>query len=323
MSALRAVFGAKSIGAMRPISGGVSGAPILRFEVGGRAYVLRLEPERIALHHRERHFACMASAAAAGAAPAVHYTDAATGVAIMDCIAGQPLTDYPGGPAALVRGLGALIARVQTSAPFPVAGDFPQSIETMLTALNASGLFVPNALDRHAEGLARIRSALPWDTPALVSSHNDPNPRNILFDGNRLWLIDWELACRNDPLVDIAILTFDLAETTELEDTLLAAALGRPADRALRARLAVIKLLTRLFYGCIVLENFMHSPRDAPDEKLDEYRQSSFRAAIASGQLAAGSQDVAYAFGKMSLTEFANGITASGFDTLLQIVKQS
>jgi thiamine kinase-like enzyme len=38
-----------------------------------------------------------------------------------------------------------------------------------------------------------------------VSSHNDSIPSNILFDGDRLWLIDWESAYRNDPLVDVAI----------------------------------------------------------------------------------------------------------------------
>jgi hypothetical protein len=40
---------------------------------------------------------------------------------------------------------------------------------------------------------------------APVSSHNDPVPANILFDGRRPWLIDWEWAYRNDPLVDVAI----------------------------------------------------------------------------------------------------------------------
>ncbi len=320
--ALRAVFGSKPFGDMTTIVGGVSGAPILRFDVDDRPYVLRLEPERIALQHRQRGFTCMASAAAAGAAPPVHYAHAETGVVIMDYIAGRPLSEYPGGPAALVRGLGALITRVQASEPFPEAGDFPQMIQTMLAALNRSGLFAPNRLDRHADGLARIADALPWDASRLLSSHNDPNPRNILFDGERLWLVDWELAFRNDPLVDIAILTLDLAETPELEEALLAAAFGRPAGRALRARLSIIRLLTRLFYGCVVLENFAHAPRAAPDENLAEYTQASFRAAIASRKLASGSQEVAYAFGKMSLAEFCDGVSAPGFDESLNAVKQ-
>jgi len=317
------VFGRQTIEAMQPISGGVSGALILRFRVHGQPYVLRLEPERIALHDRRRHFECMASAAEAGAAPRVHFTDAAHGVAIMDCVVARPLAEYPGGQANLARELGTLVARVQSSKPFPAVGLYPQIIGTMLTTLNSSGLFAPHWLDPHADGLARIQIRLQWNSSSLVPAHNDPNPRNILFDGKRLWLIDWELAFQNDPLVDVAILSAELAESRALEDALLAAAFGKPANRETRARLAIIRLLTRLFYGCIVLETFMHAPRTAPDENPDEYTPQSFRAAIANGRLASGSQDVAYAFGKMSLTAFSNGIRSPGFDELLKTAEQA
>jgi hypothetical protein len=319
--ALRAIFGTKPIGAMRPVAGGVSGASILRFDVEGRAYVMRLEPERIALNHRQRNFDCMTSAAEAGAAPPVHYTDAMHGVAIMDCIAARPLDEYEGGPIGLARGLGALTGRLQAATPFPMLGDYPQIIGTMLKALTATGLFAPHSLDRHAEGLALIQAALPWDASSLVSTHNDPNPRNILFDGQRLWLVDWELAFRNDPLVDIAILTSELAGTPEMEDALLTAAFGKSADRSLRARLALIRLLTRLFYGCVVLENFMNAPRWGPDEYLDEYTPASFRAAVANGELASGSPEVAYAFGKMSLVAFSVGVKKPEFNLALAMVK--
>ena len=53
-SALRSTFGAREIGGFRPISGGVSGAQILRFEVADRTYVLRIEPERVAFQDRQR-----------------------------------------------------------------------------------------------------------------------------------------------------------------------------------------------------------------------------------------------------------------------------
>jgi len=68
-----------------------------------------------------------------------------------------------------------------------------------------TGLFAPGALDPYTERLERIREAYLWVPTISVSSHNDPVPRNVLFDGERLWLIDWESAYRNDPLVDVAI----------------------------------------------------------------------------------------------------------------------
>lgn len=318
-SALRATFGTGALSGFRPISGGVSGAQILHFEARGQAYILRVEPERVALHDRRRGFACMAQAAAAGVAPSVRYADPTAGVAIMDFVAGQPLAEHPGGSVGVVRELAGLITQVQTATQFPIIGDYPEMIAAMLASLSGSGLFPPGALEPHAQGLARIRAALPWDAASLVSSHNDPNPRNILFDGGRLWLIDWELAFRNDRLVDLAILTTDLAQAPELEAALLEAALGQAPDRHLRARLQVMRLLTRLSYGCVVLEGFAGS---AVDPSLEAFTPADFRAAVVDGRLASGSPQTAYAFGKMSLAAFLSGIAAPGFDEVLQVVSQ-
>ncbi len=319
--AFKSVFGSGTPGDARPIVGGVSGAQILRFEVDDRPYVLRLEPERIALNHRQRGFIAMVSAAAAGAAPPVRFADAATGVAIMDFIAGRPLSEHPGGPAGMAVALGSLIARVQGTARFPSLGVYPEMIGDKLAALSASGLFAPGQLNAHAEGLARIRAELPWDAASLVSSHNDPNPRNILFNGDRAWLIDWELAFLNDPVVDVAILTTELMEPQELQDILFEAAFGRAPDRVSRARLSVVRLLTRLFYGCIVLENFTAAPRPDLDASLGRLRPASFRAAVADGRLASGAPETAYAFAKMSLAAFIDGLAAPGFDDALAMVR--
>jgi aminoglycoside phosphotransferase (APT) family kinase protein len=321
-AALRATFGTRAVPDFQPISGGVSGALIGRFDVREQTYVLRIEPERVALHDRQRGFASMVAAAAAGAAPPVHYCDPATGVAIMDFVSGRPLSEHPGGAVGLARALGALISRVQATPPFPMLGSYPEVIGSVLGALRKSHFFAPGQLDPHTEGLARIFAALPWDTSSLVSCHNDPNPRNILFDGERLWLIDWELAFRNDPLVDVAILTTELVEAPELEDILLEAAFGRMPDRRLRARLSVIRLLTRLFYGGIVLDSLVGTLRFAPDIGLAASAPAAFRAAVAEGRLASGTPETAYAFGKMSLAAFIDGLAAPGFDEVLRLAAQ-
>jgi aminoglycoside phosphotransferase (APT) family kinase protein len=284
--AVRTVSGARSLGAAHPISGGVSGALIVRFEVDGRRFVLRVEPDRVALQDRTRGYACMTAAAAQGAAPGVHHADPVTGVAIMDFVSGQPLSTYPGGPAALVKALGALIAKVQGAGPFPSFGDFPSTIGRLLTSLADSPLVALDRLAPYAEGLERIRSALTWDAASMVSSHNDPNPRNLLFDGARLWLIDWELAFRNDPLVDVAILSTEFAPTPELEDVLLAATFGAAPDRGLRARLHIIRLLTRLFYGCIVLDSLREAPRSTLGADDVALTPDGFREAVADGRRA-------------------------------------
>ncbi len=223
----------------------------------------------------------------------------------------------------LVKELGALVAKVQAAPLFPSLGDYPEAIGDLLTGLKTSPLLTPGELARYAEGLALIRSALPWDSLSLVSSHNDPNPRNILFDGERLWLIDWELGFRNDPLVDLAILTTEFAETVDLEDVLLEAALGVAPDRRLRARLNVIRLLTRLFYGCIVLDSLGGAPCLAQPPVGAAFTPAEFRNAVADGKLASGTPDTAYAFARMSLAAFLDGIGAPAFRDALKLVEMS
>ena len=118
-SALRTLFGKRVIRNLQPVKGGVSGALIFRFDIRGRPYVLRIEPERVALQDRQRGFSCMASAAAAGAAPPVHFSDPATGIAIMDFVESRALSEHPDGGAGIARDLGLLVRRLQGTPPFP------------------------------------------------------------------------------------------------------------------------------------------------------------------------------------------------------------
>jgi thiamine kinase-like enzyme len=316
-AALRSVFAAAAVGDARPISGGVSGALIYRIEVRSRPYVLRIEPERIALADRQRGFACMSSAAAAGFAPRVHFADPAMGVAIMDFVASRPLSEHPGGAEGLARALGELVRGVQASEPFPASGAYPVLIAKLLDGLQGSTLAGPGEFERHVEGLESIRAALAWSASSMVPAHNDPNPRNLLFDGERLWLIDWELGFRNDPLVDVAILTTELARPPALQDILLEAAFGRPPDRAQRARLETIRLLTRLFYGCVVLDGLRGTLTSDPRPDLPTFSPSGFAAAVADGRLTSGTPETAYAFARMSLAAFADGVSAPDFDGML------
>src|SRR5262249_23246328 len=39
---------------------------------------------------------------------------------------------------------------------------------------------------------------------ATVLSHNDVNPSNVVYDGGRVLLFDWDAAAPNDPLYDLA-----------------------------------------------------------------------------------------------------------------------
>jgi hypothetical protein len=265
----------------------------------------------------------MQAAADAGIAPPVHHADPAAGVAIVDFVQQRPLSEYSGGATRLVRDLGDLVARLQAIPAFPPVRGYPAVVGQLFDQLLASGMFAPGLLDRHRDGLERICQACPWDGEALVSSHNDLNPTNILFDGERLWLIDWETAFRNDPLVDVATLTIFLAAAPELEAVLLRSWLGRDPDRRLRARLAVVRQLVRLFFGCAASLNAANTlTAIMPATDLSAPTRAQFEEAVAQGRILVGSPEGQRKVGTIALASFLATLAAPGFDEALAVVRQ-
>jgi Ser/Thr protein kinase RdoA (MazF antagonist) len=182
-------------------------------------------------------------------------------------------------------------------------------------------VFATGLLDPHAEGLARILEVYRWEPNARVSSHNDPNPQNVLFDGERLWLVDWETAYRNDPLVDVAVLAQNLAPTPETEDALLAAWLGHAPDRVLRARLILMRALVRFYYAGLVLGLAAAAPRAAPDTDLTPLTQAELGAAVAQGRLKLGTPEAMHALGKMFLAAFLAAVHEPGLEEALRVAR--
>jgi aminoglycoside phosphotransferase (APT) family kinase protein len=312
-SALAAAFGSAPIDAIAPIAGGASTASTFRLEAGGRRYLLRVEGEPSPLRNPHQYVS-MRIAAEAGIAPAIHYIDEAARIAVIDFIEQQPLKTYPGGPRALAQALGELFSRVQATPAFPDFVNYPDIVARLFAHVRRTGLFATGLLDAHVERLELVRKAYDEGSTRLVSSHNDSIPSNILFDGDRLWLIDWESAYRNDPLVDAAIVSDSFAFSPELQDILLRAWFGRAPDNALRARLELIHALTRLYYAGVLLSASAAASWVTGATDLSAPTLPEFRLAIREGRLKSGAPETKHILGKMFLASFLSGVAPPGFD---------
>jgi aminoglycoside phosphotransferase (APT) family kinase protein len=278
-AALADAFGAAAVAAVTALAVGASAGAILRVETGGRSYLLRVEGPRSPLRYPDQYKA-LRMAAEAGLAPRVHYVDEGAGVAVTDFIETHPLRDFPGGPRALVLAVAELLRRLHGSPVFPAFVPYAETV-----------------LDRHVEHLERLRASYDWDPAQAVSCHNDSLPSNILFDGKRLWLVDWESAYPNDPLVDIAIQLDNIARGPEIEEVLLQAWLGRAPEAGVRDRLAQARALNRLYYAGVLLSASAAMPRVAPDGDLE---------------VPAGAPLTAHTRGKIYLKGFLTGDAVPG-----------
>ncbi|MGB8326966.1 MAG: phosphotransferase [Steroidobacteraceae bacterium] len=88
----------------------------------------------------------------------------------------------------------------------------------------------------------------------LVFGHNDLLAANLIDDGKRLWLIDWDYAGFNTPLFDLANLASNNALDEKLETLLIESYFGGPVDAACRRGIATMKcasLLREALWGAV------------------------------------------------------------------------
>jgi Ser/Thr protein kinase RdoA (MazF antagonist) len=318
-AALREAFGDGGVSSVVPVTGGASGALTYRAETARGPHLLRIETIRGPLRNPHQT-TCLLAAADAGIAPPVRHADDAAGTLVMAWIDQRPIADHPGGPVATAREAGQLIRRLHELDRFPSNGDHLENLTRLAGLLPASGRVAPGLLDRHREALDQIVAAYPWDPSTFVSCHNDPNQSNLLSDGERLWLVDWETAGANDPMIDLASLCAHLAPTSpDLRDELLAAWLGRAPDEEVHAKLVLASQLGRVWAGLLLLM-IVTDPATPVHHDLTPITIEELMADLASGAMAAGEPSTTIAFAKISLEAFLQGMddpaTAEAISTL-------
>ena len=101
---------------------------------------------------------------------------------------------------------------------------------------------------------AQVAAVYPCHDSDMVSSHNDLfKPDNILFDGHRVWLVDWEAAFLNDRYADLAVVA-NLVVTNEAEERVyLQEYFGPAPDPYQLARFFLMQQVAHLFYAMAFL----------------------------------------------------------------------
>jgi aminoglycoside phosphotransferase (APT) family kinase protein len=250
--ALQAAFGVTAFEEIRPMAEGNSTTLKFRIVVEGSAYLLRIILRK---DDPTRHFANATAAAGAGVAPRVRYASVEDKIIITDFLEGVL---FP--PAeALVR-IPATLRKLHALPPFE---DVPNAINTSCMFLlnggpGADGFiakfraskFVP---EEEAEevfaAFEQVAAAYPRREEDWVSSHNDLKPENLLFDGERAWLVDWEAAFRNDRYQDLAVIAAWFVTNEAEEEIYLREYFGRPADDHERARFFLMQQVFHLFHA--------------------------------------------------------------------------
>ena len=319
--ALMGAFGTMVLESVTPISGGLSGSGLFRIRVGGIAYVLRIEPPVHSFGDPARGFVCMRTAAEAFLAPRVRYADPADGVAIMDLVAQRSLAlDYPGDGKPLIIELAQAVRSLHATAPFPPLVDYMDGMQMVIGQQLQSGLLDPSVfrvLLGHYGELAAVYRTTDSDR---VSSHNDLNPGNVLYDGSRLWLVDWEASFLADRYVDLATIAGWFIHDQAGEDLLLGTYFGAAPTPEQHARFTVMQQVNHVFYGMIMLNG---AAAERPgvrmrDQDLSGPSLTALRARLTTGDFTLQAWDDRIAYGKARLAEAVTGMQAQPFKNALR-----
>lgn len=259
---------------------GFSGAAVHRVDAGGQSFMLKVSDERPLASWRHQ-LGILQRAADAGLAPRVVHTDEARRAVLSAFVVDQSFPTFYWNPAtrdAAVAAVGALLRRVHAlplpAAPTPSnprsngveARDFLAQVAARIAAGTAVPAFVTDALRRV------LAEEAPASERPPVLSHNDVNPTNVVYDGEKLLLLDWDTASGNEPFHDLATVAVFLRMDDDACRALLAAYDGTP-HATLPARFAYDCRLVAVLCGAMFLEIARSRGYAGPaDETLDAAR---------------------------------------------------
>ena len=93
-------------------------------------------------------------------------------------------------------------------------------------------------------GARRIRAALPGPEHLPVPCHNDLLTANLIDDGARVRIVDWEYAGMGDRFFDLGNLSVNNGFAEADDERLLAAYFGEPSTRRRFAALRLMRIMS-------------------------------------------------------------------------------
>ncbi|MBI3497016.1 MAG: phosphotransferase [Proteobacteria bacterium] len=209
---------------------------------------------------RHREVQCHRAAHAAGLAPELVHAEA--GALVLRFIEGRTLTPADVRAEAMLRRLVALLHRCHREIPRHLRGPAPffwvyhaiRDYAARLAAADSPYRSLVPELSRIAEALETATG--PID---VVFAHNDLLAANIIDDGKRLWLIDWEYAGYNSPLFDLGGLATNNEFTSRERDRLLEAYFDKPLQPGLARSAAAMRCASLLREAMWSMVSELHS----------------------------------------------------------------
>ncbi|WP_413993089.1 phosphotransferase [Labrys okinawensis] len=239
--------------AIEPLPGGMTNRNLLVSAPQGR-FVVRIAGDNAAHGiDRSAEQAATRAAARAGLGPELFWAE--PDLMVMRHVSGHTLARRNFEDKYTLAGAVELLRNTYLKLPLYYEG--PKQDRRPLTVLARYADALTRAPGRWREAVESHRSLLSLLAPRLADipqgfAHNDVHGDNLIDDGSRLWLVDWEYAGQGQPLADIASLANNAMMAEGAANTALELWLGRTATERDLSSFAAMRLATALrdlFWG--------------------------------------------------------------------------
>jgi thiamine kinase-like enzyme len=257
---------------LAPLAGGISNKSFVATDDRGR-FVVR-ETRDFPFHHviREREVMIARAAHDGGFAPEVVHAE--PGLTVSRFIDGRVLTADD--VRADIERIAGFLGRLHRELPARLSGagyffwvfHVNRDYVRQLRAAGHAEAQLRRWLEINA-GLEAAQSPLP-----IVAGHHDLLAANLIDDGKRLWLIDYEYAGLGTAMFDLANLSSNNGFSPEQSRALLSSYFGRAPDEAIARSHAAMECASLLREGLWSLISAVHL--DRPDIDYRAYAAENF-----------------------------------------------
>jgi thiamine kinase-like enzyme len=243
---------------LAPLTGGLTNLSFVVTHCGEK-FVARCGAD-IPVHHvfRDRERAAAMAAFEAGLSPEIIHAE--RGITVLRFIDGRTFGEAD--MRANVGRLAALLGECHTKVARHVRG--PANIFWVFHVIRDYVALI--GADRRyldvADRLEQAQAPLP-----IVFGHHDLLPGNLMDDGSRLWLIDWEYGGFGTAMFDLANLSSNGAFEAAHDGALLDAYFAGKADNALRRSFAAMKAASALREALWAMVSDVHLKTPGVDYK--------------------------------------------------------
>jgi thiamine kinase-like enzyme len=312
--ALRETFGVTAMEDIQMLTAGMSSALIFRIVVQGRPYLLRVIMRTDAIADPTRQFACMKAGEEAGIAPKILYTSVEDRVSITDFVNAKPFAKSE----ALAR-VPATIRTLHALPPFPQTVNYLDAMDRFIENFRVANILPDSETADAFELYGQVRDVYPRVEADMVSSHNDLKPENVLFDGERVWLVDWEAGFLNDRYLDLAVVGNFVATNEQEEKALLREYFDAEPTAYQLARFYLMRQILHMSYAAVFcLMRAAVKPVDV-ETKVRHYRH--FHDRVWAGEISLAGDDERVEYARAHLKQGLVEMHAPRFTESLQIVR--